>query len=215
MNNLGITLVLGLLLGLKHAMEADHVVAVTTLLTEYKNLWKSSLVGMFWGLGHTTILFVIGLVVLMLRINIPKNVSLFFETLVGVMLVILGIRAIVVGSSIHIHKHKHESLEHSHVHSGLHHRSFLIGVVYGIAGSGALMLLVLTSINSIVLGLIYIIVFGIGSIAGMMGMSFVIGLPVYFSMRKFKAIESWIRVGAGILSILLGILLIKETRFGF
>ncbi|MFC1647269.1 sulfite exporter TauE/SafE family protein [Patescibacteria group bacterium] len=218
MINILTTFILGLVLGLKHALEADHLVAVTTLITEYKNPVKAALVGTFWGIGHTTTLFIIGIAVLLLKINIPESVSHILEIGVGVMLVFLGIRVIITRKDVHLHKHKHGKDGHIHIHTKEHHkqksnphnRSFFIGMIHGIAGSGALMLLVLATIDSVFLGSLYIIIFGIGSIIGMTVMTAIISLPIYLSVSKFNKVEHWVRLSAGILSFVFGLYIIVE-----
>ena len=89
------TFLFGIFLGFKHALEADHLTAVMTLVTEHKNSFRAALIGTFWGIGHTTTLFMVGLAVLILKINIPLRLGLGLESLVGIMLVILGIRALL------------------------------------------------------------------------------------------------------------------------
>lgn len=192
------TLVLGLILGIKHAFEPDHIIAVSTIVVGQKNPFKSALVGTFWGLGHTTSLFITGILVLLLKLSIPQNLSSFFELFVGIMLVILGVRAI---------RQKRLTLN-SH---RKHHTSFLIGTVHGLAGSGALMLLVLSTIPSLSQGLYYILLFGVGSTLGMSTMSFLVGLPFIFSASKFPELEKYLRLIAGTLSILFGLFWMYET----
>lgn len=204
---------LGFIIGLKHAIEADHLIAVTTLVSEHKNPFRSALIGTFWGIGHTTTLFLIGLGVLLLNISIPQNISLFFEMLVGVMLILLGLRAIRGGSyKIHEHKHKHGESEHIHLHHRSHHhahkRSFIVGMIHGVAGSGALMLLVLATIKSFLLGIYYILLFGLGSIVGMTILSLFIGLPFAFTATRFQLVEKYLRIVAGVISIVFGLSLV-------
>lgn len=212
------TLFLGFLLGVKHAFEADHVIAVSTIAAEQKNPFTSSLIGTFWGIGHTTTLFLIGLLVLLLKLSIPEKASLVFELFVGVMLILLGLRVLfqvrnMIHSHVHVHgKRKHE---HTHVHSGgkklhYHHRSFFIGIIHGLAGSGALMILVLSTINSLITGLFYIIIFGLGSILGMTIMSFFIGIPFFYAGKHVPAIDRILRLVAGLLSIVFGIYMIYQ-----
>jgi high-affinity nickel permease len=225
------TLGLGFILGLKHALDADHIVAVSTIVSEHKSISKSTLVGTFWGLGHTASLFLVGLLVILLRLVIPPKLALLMEFGVAVMLVLLGGNAIwkfFRGKKVHIHAHEHDGLSHTHIH--LHeegkektHRHnhliqfgskpFLVGLVHGIAGSAALMLLVLTTIPSPLAGLLYIIIFGLGSIGGMLMMSSLIGIPFVFTANKFTVINQGIRVLAGISSMAFGIFLGWDIGF--
>lgn len=190
------SLVLGFILGVKHAFEADHVVAVSTIVSELKSPFKAAVVGAFWGIGHTTTLFLVGIVVLLLRVSIPQNLSLSLEGLVGVMLIILGIRIFNNKSLINYKSH---------------HVPFLVGLVHGLAGSGVLMILVLSTIPTLMVGLFYILLFGVGSIMGMSLVSFLIGIPFSYSSSKFPKIEKNLRLLSGFFSILFGLIIIAEV----
>lgn len=198
MSSVFFTLILGFILGIKHAFEPDHMIAVSTIVADQKNPLKAALVGTFWGLGHTSSLFIIGFAVLLLKLSIPEKLSMSFELFVGIMLVILGVRAIRQ-RKVTLNTHRK------------HHTSFLIGTVHGLAGSGALMLLVLATIPSLTQGLYYILLFGFGSTLGMSAMSFLLGLPFIFSAGKFPQLEKYLRLIAGTLSILFGLFWIYET----
>lgn len=205
------SLVLGFVLGIKHTFEGDHVAAVSTIVTDEKNPLKAALVGIFWGIGHTTTLFIVGVLVIVLKIQIAEEVNVLFEFLVGVMLVILGLHvfrksSIVIHSHIHIHDNKKHAHPHFHHKNAFHkhHKSFIVGLFHGMAGSGALMLLVLSTIRSRMEGVYYILLFGAGSILGMTAMSFLVGIPFIYSARKFPQYEKYLRIAAGTLSILFG-----------
>lgn len=215
----------GFVLGLKHALDADHVVAVSTLVTQTKNLKKSSLFGAIWGLGHTTTLLLVGFLILTFKLSFPEKLTLLFEFLVGIVLVILGIGVLrkVIKSKIHFHGHKHGGVVHIHFHSHkgssshsnhTHHykKSFVVGVVHGLAGSAALMLLVLTTVKSIFQGLLYIIIFDIGSILGMLAISTIIGLPFVLT-KNFANTHNRIKIIAGVMSIVLGFTIMYEIGF--
>lgn len=211
-------LIFGFLLGIKHAFDADHIVAVSTMISELKNPLRTALIGTYWGFGHTTTLFIVGLIILLLKISIPENISLSFELVVGFMLVFLGLKAIRQDSiNLHEHSHQHEDTAHSHLHFHefkkhfhRHHKSFLIGLVHGLAGSGTLMILVLSTVRSIWEGIYYILIFGIGSIIGMTLISVLIGFPLVYSKQKFPKAEKYLRIITGTLSIIFGIILIYE-----
>lgn len=213
---------LGLILGVKHALDADHLIAVSTIVSEHKSLKWASLIGAFWGLGHTTTLFAVGLLVIGLRLTIPPRVALSLEFLVAAMLVILG--ATILWRSfgvekLHLHDHAHNPNTHAHFH--LHdntaedhsHRHpfnsmrkpFLVGMVHGLAGSAALMLLVLTTIPAPLSGLAYILIFGFGSVGGMLVLSSLIGIPFILTARRFTMLNRWIRITAGTASVIFGI----------
>lgn len=216
-------LMIGFILGLQHAVEADHLAAVSTIVSEKKSLWSASIVGGFWGLGHTISLFVVGAVVIFLKFQISETVETKLEAVVGGMLILLGLNALrklFNAQEIHAHVHKHGQHEHTHFHvhkkreEGPHHRfsprSILIGMVHGLAGSAALMLLVVPTISSPFLALAYIVVFGIGSIGGMMAMSFLIGLPLHFTVNRFVFLNKGIRLCAGVFSLGLGAFIVYE-----
>ncbi len=212
-----VALILGFLLGIRHAFEADHLIAVTTMVTENRNALKAALIGTFWGIGHTTTLFLVGLLVLVFKLTITKELSTIFESLVGVMLVLLGIKVLTsIRDTVHVHPHIHQGVEHIHLHvhgsdtksHPPHQRSFLVGALHGIAGSGTLMILILSTIRSLSGGIFYILLFGLGSIIGMTAMSFVVGLPFVFSTGKFVGIDRYLKSIAGIVSIIFGVYLI-------
>ena len=218
----------GFLLGLKHATEADHLAAVGTIVSERKSLWSSALVGGLWGLGHTISLFIAGVFVLLLNFQITEKTERILEFCVGIMLLVLGLnvlRKLLKGGQLHFHTHEHAHHEHAHPHihahanadeKSTHHgfkfnpRALIIGMVHGLAGSAALMLLLIPTIESKTVGLLYIIVFGIGSIGGMMLMSFVVGLPFHLTATKFNRFNYILQSIAGLISIGLGLFIIYE-----
>ncbi len=220
-------LVLGLLFGLQHAIEGDHLAAVSTIVSERKNVWSSTLVGGLWGVGHTISLFLVGVFVIFLKLQISESTENYLEAIVGAMLVFLGLNALrklAKSDKIHAHKHVHEGHQHLHVHAHeknpeekTHHklspRSVVVGMIHGLAGSAALMLLVVPTISSTWLALGYILIFGFGSIGGMMLMSFVIGLPFHFSADRFLQFNKAIRFIAGTFSFGLGLFIIYEKLF--
>ena len=218
----------GFLLGLKHATEADHLAAVGTIVSERKSLWSSALVGGLWGLGHTISLFIAGVFVLLLNFQITEKTERILEFCVGIMLLVLGLnvlRKLLKGGQLHFHTHEHAHHEHAHPHihahanadeKSTHHgfkfnpRALIIGMVHGLAGSAALMLLLIPTIDSKTVGLLYIIVFGIGSIGGMMLMSFLVGLPFHLTATKFNRFNYILQSIAGLISIGLGLFIIYE-----
>ena len=216
-------LVIGFILGLQHAIEADHLAAVSTIVTEKDNLWSASLVGGLWGLGHTISLFIVGVVVIFLKLQISETLEARLEAAVGVMLILLGINALISairkrphihthshGGIKHVHFHTHSQNESTHTHHSLSPRSIIVGMVHGLAGSAALMLLVLPVITSPLLAIAYILVFGAGSIGGMMAMSFLFGLPIYLTAKYFSLMNTIIRLLAGAFSLSLGVFIFYE-----
>ena len=225
-SSISVILATGFIYGLQHALDPDHLVAVSTIVSEHKSVSRSSLVGTFWGVGHTSSLLLVSLIVLLLRVSIPENIARWMEAPVALMLIALGVTTIIRavrerGLRIHTHTHSHdESSPHTHLHIHLEEehvhqhryfklgkRPFVVGLVHGVAGSAALTLLVLVKIPSVALGLIYIGVFGIGSIGGMLLMSGLIGLPFALTARRYEFLNGGIRLVAGAVSILYGLVL--------
>jgi high-affinity nickel permease len=220
-------LAIGFLLGLQHATEADHLAAVSTIVSEKKNLLASSIIGGMWGIGHTISLFVVGLLVIFLKLQITESLEAKLEAGVGIMLVLLGLNALrklLFTKDLHVHKHDHGGHEHLHLHDHSknseekwHHnlspRSVVIGMIHGLAGSAALMLLVVPTIKSPYWAVAYILIFGVGSIGGMMLMSFIVGLPFHFTATNFVNLNKIIRFSAAIFSFGLGIYIVYEKLF--
>jgi sulfite exporter TauE/SafE len=222
---------LGLLLGIQHALDPDHLIAISTIVSEQRNYKWASLIGAFWGLGHTTTLFIVGLLVIGLRVTIPPRLGSGLELLVALMLVILGVNVLrksFGAERVHLHAHSHSPETHTHFHvhenpkqdHGHNHpfkamrRPFIVGMVHGLAGSAALMLLVLSTIESPLGGLLYIVIFGLGSVGGMLLLSGIIGLPFILTAQRFSLMNRWIRVVAGFASIGFGLFLGWEIASG-
>ncbi len=216
-------LLFGFLLGVRHALDADHVVAVTTIVSRSRGLLRSAMVGLSWGIGHTVTLFVVGFGVLVFKLTIPDRLALSMEFMVGVILILLGIPLIGrLAQRAHVHWHQHGDKRHFHSHShdkapGHDHqhirRSLLIGMVHGLAGSGALTVLVLGAMSSVAQGLVFLLLFGIGSILGMLLFSGFISLPFRFAAGFSLRLNLWIQGAAGIISILLGLSIMWQTGF--
>ena len=219
---------LGLVFGLKHATEADHVVAVSTIVSRERSLLRSALVGALWGVGHTAALIAVGVVVLAFRVAVPERVAGWLEFGVALMLIGLGasalLRALSRRADVHLHQHEHDNVSHVHLHfheRGTGHtgavsahshavsriglKPLFVGAMHGLAGSAALTLLVLAQVKSAALGLVYLAVFGIGSVAGMLFMSALVGLPFALSARRFKRAHYGLQTAAGALSIVFGL----------
>ena len=220
-------LTLGLIFGLKHATEVDHVVAVSTIVSQHRNVFRSAIVGGLWGIGHTAALLVIGALVLSLKVAIPERVSSWLEFAVALMIIGLGgnalLRALKDRRQVHRHEHNHDGVSHVHVHfhdqqtqhkpdrvhshavTGVGLKPVLIGTMHGLAGSGALTLLVLTQIKSAWVGFMYLAIFGVGSIFGMLIMSGLIGLPFAFSASKLTGVHHRLQTAAACFSIVFGL----------
>ena len=213
-NNPFLIIIAGLMIGLLHAFEPDHLSSVSTQLLKNSNnpsdskksslkslTIVSSLRGMFWGMGHTSSIILIGLLIAGLSLNIPENFFISAEVLVGLMLITLAIFTFANKSIFkqkHVHPHTHPngiSHTHSHIHSVDHkhgHKSYLIGCIHGIAGSGALVALVASTMNGFDMMIYFLILFGIGSIIGMTVASGVIGLPLIL-LSKISSSTKYLR----------------------
>jgi sulfite exporter TauE/SafE len=196
-----VVLGLGFILGLKHATDPDHIVAVTTFLGKQRQLRRACAIGLFWGLGHTIALTIAGLIVLVLKIPISKWVADRLELAVAAMLVILGARLI---SKVHARWHEHH---HDFAWPRLGLRPLLVGIVHGTAGSAALTVLVLSTISSTWNGLLYILIFGIGSMLGMLLISIALSLPFHVAGERMSAAIRPIQLSTGLLSCGFGLYL--------
>jgi hypothetical protein len=205
-------LALGFLLGLRHAMEADHLAAISTIVTERRSLLSSSLVGAFWGLGHTLALLMAGVGVLVLRYQLTDRMAHVFELCVGIMLVLLGTNVLrTLGRHDASHEHEHSTAApHSLSDVWSAARPFLVGLVHGLAGSAPLLLLTLTALPSPWAAFSYIAVFGFGSMMGMTIMSLLVGVPARLTVQ-FVRTNLALRGLSGVLSVGLGLLIVYDN----
>lgn len=245
----------GFFLGMRHATDADHVIAVSTIVSRERKIGSAALLGMFWGLGHSLTIFFVGGTIILFGIVIPPRLGLAMEFSVALMLILLGlmnltgllrwIRGNVTAThqhehSIHDHPHRHGDYVHSHPHRhapeihshdesatpqawldrvfgriGFYQilRPIIIGIVHGLAGSAALALLVLTTIREPLTALAYLLVFGLGTIAGMMLITAAIALPFAYSAGRFASANRHLAMASGVLSVIFGLFL--AYRIGF
>lgn len=198
-------LLIGFIFGLRHAFDADHILAISTLNSRNKNYKSALLNGLFWGIGHTSVLLVAAFFVLMVGKNIPESFSNIFELGVGVMLIILGAKTI--RDFLVSRRSSQTRVSHNHFPVGRHaHKtSFLIGIIHGLAGSAALLIVVVSTVKSLFLGLIYILMFGLGLIISMalFSMIFILFLNKLHTKRA--------AFGAGILSVLGGVFVLVTS----
>ena len=208
---------LGSLLGMRHALEPDHLTAVSTLVSEGHDTRRAALMGVCWGVGHTVSLIVVGAALMVLRAEMPAVASDVFELFVALMLIGLGARAIVIAARqgpagpVHVHTHGGHVHAHqgvpAHVHIGtwtLARRPLLVGAVHGLAGSGALTALVLTTLPTTTARIAYILLFGIGSTLGMAALSGLLGWPLARAGSN-RAVARGISFAVGLVSIVLGL----------
>jgi High-affinity nickel-transport protein len=216
---------LGFLLGLRHALDADHVAAVSTFVTQDRSVLRSCLRGTFWGLGHTTALLGAGVAVVAFKLQISPALERGLERVVAIVLVGLGAHVVIRTLSVvslHRHEHSHGGPPHRHLHVHLgdvdEHRHLhlwrgapqplLMGLLHGLAGSGALVLLVLTTMPSPAAAVVYILVFGVGSTAGMLLLSGLIGVPFALTAGGSRTLGIALQLVVGACSILVGMLML-------
>jgi sulfite exporter TauE/SafE len=205
---------IGALLGLKHASDADHVVAVTAIVARERSVARAARIGVLWGIGHSLTVFVLGGAIVAFRLVVPPRLGLALEFGVALMLVLLGFSNLRPSrASGHAHPHGTggdgaEGLTLPASRTGL--RPVLVGVVHGLAGSAAVAILVLTTIQDTAWALAYLLVFGAGTIGGMLAVTLLVAAPAAFAADRVVRLQAGIRLAAGALSVAFGLLLARE-----
>jgi ABC-type nickel/cobalt efflux system permease component RcnA len=227
-------------LGIAHSLDPDHIVAVSTLLCNSSSLRKSIWSAFAWGGGHSIVLFIVGLLLLVLRVEIPSGIVTAFEFAAGIMLIVIGawvIRPFLnhllrrhtrgedEGKHAHTHSHNEHTHTHGHSHSHSHShshnntpqegrfhlsKSALTGVLQGLGGSAAIMLVTLTTVDSLELGLVFIAVFGVGVILGMVCIACLVSSLLNYTATRFESIHEKIKAVTGTISIAFGIYIITQ-----
>ena len=196
-------ILLGALLGLRHATDADHVVAVTAIVSRERSLLRAARVGALWGIGHTLTLLAVGGAIITFRFVIPPRVGLGLEFGVALMLILLGfsnLRGEVAGGRWQLA-----------VNDGTNAiRPFLVGLVHGLAGSAAVALLVLATVRDTLPALVYLLVFGLGTVVGMIAVTVILAAPALYAGARMARFNFGVRVAAGVLSVAFGVLLARE-----
>jgi high-affinity nickel-transport protein len=206
-------LALGFLLGLRRALEADHLAAISTIVTERRSILSSLVVGGLWGFGHTLALLLAGICVLLLRYQMTNRMAHAFDSCVGVMLVLLGanvLRTLVHRGASQSHDHTTVA-SHSHPEAWLVARPLLVGMVHGLAGSAPLLLLTLAVVSSPLATFFYIAVFGVGSMMGMAIMSVLLSVPARLAVEHFARTNLAVRGLSGAFSVGLGAFIVYEN----
>jgi len=201
-------LALGVFLGVRHATDADHVVAISTLVSRARSLRAALSIGAFWGIGHTLTVLLVGGAIVWFQLSIPPHLALALELLVALMLIALGVMNV---------KSKTPGPEQAEQHARLSGqrrlRSLLVGVVHGLAGSAALALLVLTTIPEPFWALVYLATFGLGTICGMALVTTIVALPISLASRRFGSFERTLARVTGIASVAFGVFLVYQIGF--
>ena len=225
---------LGLILGMRHSTDADHVVAISTIVSKQRSIRNAAVIGSVWGLGHTATIFVVGSLIILFGVKIPPRVGLSMEFSVALMLILLGVlnltgvmqrvtRRFTPGVSIHGEETATLKpgkaggwLEQTTaVRLGLYQcvRPLVIGLVHGLAGSAAVALLVLSTINNPYWATVYLIIFGVGTMLGMMCMTVAIAVPLTFAGDRFASLSRFLGVASGLVSVCFGSFLVYQLGF--
>jgi hypothetical protein len=252
-------LFLGFFLGMRHATDADHVVAIATIVSRERSMAGSALIGVAWGIGHTMTVMAVGAAIIVFGVVIPPKLGLSMEFAVGIMLVLLGILTLTgMGRSVgaaHAHAniprgHAHDLHDHLHAHGDYVHmhphghdpdahghaedqtplarldssafgrmafyqwlRPFVVGLVHGLAGSAAAALMVLSIIREPVAALGYLLLFGLGTVVGMMLITLILSAPFAFTAVNLPKFNWRLRVASGLISFVFGVILIYGIGF--
>ena len=256
-------LVIGFFLGMRHATDPDHVIAVSTIVSRERSIAKAGLIGILWGCGHTLTLVAVGAAIILFGLAIPARLGLTMEFSVGLMLILLGVLNLTGamkwisdkfspthprvngehahihehGTHMHFHWHSHAQAEDHHgecltpprwfvqseakglhgpfEHLGLFHvlRPLLVGLVHGLAGSAAVALLVLSTIRDPKWAVLYLLIFGVGTIAGMMLITAVIAMPFTFSQTRFTRLNRSLSMASGLISLCFGLFIVYQMGF--
>jgi len=238
---------------MRHAMDPDHVIAVTTIVSRQRSAWSAALIGSLWGIGHTVTITLVGGVIIVFGVVIPPRIGLAMEFSVALMLILLGTLSLAgltrrvtamltpgrgSDASVHAHPHSHSDYVHTHPHGhepeshghtedatplsrldrvfgalGAYQtiRPLVVGLVHGLAGSAAVALLVLATIRDPLWGVAYLLLFGAGTIAGMMLITAVIGQTFAYTAGRFATMHRYLGVASGLLSRGLGLFLAYQT----
>lgn len=198
-------LTLGFFLGVRHATDADHVVAVTTIVSRERRVRGALLIGLLWGLGHTLTILMVGGAVIAFGLVIPPRLGLSMEMSVAVMLLVLGVM------NLSATLRSISATRPPALRVGL--RPLFIGVVHGLAGSAAVALLVLATVREVASALVYLAVFGAGTIVGMSLLTAVMALPLRSASQRFGNFDRLMTRATGLVSIAFGLFLVYQIGF--
>jgi high-affinity nickel permease len=188
---------LGLLLGIRHAVDPDHVVAVGTIATRTASFGRAATVGALWGVGHTLTILLVGGGIIALRVAISPRIGLAMEFAVAIMLILLGLQNVATAR-------RDEAREPSST------RPFIVGMVHGMAGSAAVVLLILATVRDSMWAFAYLTLFGLGTVVGMVIVTAIIAVPAALAVRRVRNARRWLTLASGVASVVLGLLLASE-----
>jgi len=215
-------------LGFRHAFETDHLVAVSNIVTRRNSAYLAMKDGTFWGLGHSSSILGVGIIMLLLKWGIPGHFFQSIEGAVGAMIIALAVfrlwqffrRAPV---RMHSHQHTHDGKTHSHIHlhtdpahqshNHLHRISFGVGIVHGLAGSGVLIAAAMAAMKTVGNSLLFLIIFSIGCIGGMMLAAAVLGMPFSKKLQSFARMQQILVIVSCVLCVILGAGIMREHWF--
>ena len=200
--NLITLLGLGLLLGLRHAADPDHVVAVTAIAARTRRLMPAMMLGIVWGLGHTLTLFLVGAGIILFNWIVPPRLGLAMEFCVALALVVVGL--------LNLSQRPQGRFELAGPGRPPARRAFVVGLIHGLAGSAAVALLVLATVRDPRWACGYLLVFGLGTLLGMALITTGFALPVASAARQWGGAASMIRLSTGILSLTFGLWLVYQ-----
>lgn len=186
----------GLLLGIRHAVDPDHVVAVTAIATGERSIPRATRIGAMWGIGHTVTILAVGGAIILFRITIPPRLGLAFEFVVGMVLIVLGLANLVSRKD---HPPRHGSA-----------RPLVVGMIHGLAGSAAVALLVLAAVRDVRWAIAYLLLFGVGTIVGMMIVTTAIAVPATFAASRVGPMRRYLVLASGAASVIVGVLIAIE-----
>ena len=192
-------LALGFILGMRHATDPDHVVAVTTIVSQQDSIARAARIGAWWGAGHTLTILLVGGTILIFRIVVPPRVGLAMEFAVAAMLVLLGVRTL---SAVGAGRQADESTSA---------RPMIVGFVHGLAGSAFVAMVVLTAIESAAVGVAYLLVFGLGTIAGMTFVTAAVAVPSAYAAARVTGARRYVQLAAGVASVCFGLFLAHQV----
>lgn len=245
-------LMLGFFLGMRHATDADHVIAVSTIVVRQRRVGAAAWIGALWGVGHTFTILAVGSAIILFGLVIPPRLGLTMEFSVALMLVLLGLLNLTgtlrwiqdslgtASGPFHSHAHSHDDFVHSHRHGhgpgehghaedrtpqawldrtfgglGVYNalRPVAVGLVHGLAGSAAVALLVLATVREPQWGVAYLLVFGVGTVAGMMLITAALALPITYAAGQFAHVNRYLAMASGLLSLAFGLVIAYQIGF--